>query len=135
MRRAILGAAAGALLLAVVGYLQEVDIVEHGAYFTNDVARFPGAATAVMVANLVLYLDVALILGSVVLTLILAIQSRQWLGLLAILLLPLGLVGWLGLSFGDLAVGLLIFLPALVALGYALSQRPHTSTQNVAPQA
>jgi len=134
MRRATIGVAAGALLLAVVGYLQGVDIVQHGAYFTNDVPRSPDAMTLVLLSTLVFYVDVALILGAVVLTLILAIQSRQWLGLLAILLLPLGLIGWLGLTFGDLVAGLLIFLPGLVTLWYALSQHPRTRARTVAAQ-
>ena len=135
MRRAVLGVSVVALLLAVVSYLQGVDIVEHGAYIIGDAERFPGAARMVVIANLVQNIGMLLMLGTIVLTVILAIQSRQWLGLLGILLLPLGLVGWLGLSFGDLAFGLLIFLPALVALGYALSQHPRTPAQVVAPQA
>lgn len=135
MRRAILAIAAGALLLAVVGYLQGVDIVEHGAYFNNGVARFPGAETMVLIATLAQYVGMALMLVAIVLMFIFAIQLRQWLALSVILLLPLGLIGWLGLSFGDLATGLLVFLPALVALGYALSKRPGAPTQRIVPQA
>ncbi len=135
MRRVVIGVAAVALLVAIVSYLEGVDIVEHGAYILGDVERFPGAARMVVIANLIQYAGMILMLCTIVLTLILAIQSRQWLGLLAIVPLPLGLVGWLALSFSDLAIGLLIFLPSLVALGYALSQHPRPRTQAVAPQA
>jgi hypothetical protein len=129
MQRAIIIVASLALVGMGAGVWLAADISMHGALNTNGVERFPGANIVARVLSAAATVGLLLMLVAAVMSLIHAARQGQWGWFVVVLLLiPVGLYGFLDAGFtAQVVPGLLALLAPLAALSYGLLQPRRTT--------
>jgi hypothetical protein len=126
MKRALTIVSTLTLALTAALVVAGTIVARQGGLIVGEMERFPGAALVVQVISAGTLAALILTLVAVILALIDAARKRQWIWFVAFLVLvPIGLFGWLALAFeGGLGPGALPLLLPLATLVYALRGRP-----------
>lgn len=134
MKRTLIVLSALTLALTAALVVAGTIIAGQGGLIVGDRERFPGAALVEQLISAGTLVAVVLTLAAVVLALIDAARQPQWAWFVAFLvLLPIGLFGWLALTFeGGLGPGALPLLLPLATLLYALLGRPRARLSDAA---
>ena len=121
MKKSILVCSILALILTGFSVAAAIDFALQGALVSGGIERFPGAMALIPILTLALVVGVGFTLLAAILSLVQSARSHQWFWFLVILLLvPLTLIAWYSLAFGNLAPGLLVLVLPLVTLLYGL---------------